>query len=530
MKTWLAKLLGKSAVPTFPVVWDAQQPAIYARLLPTMETLAPLSDEQNPLVDPPLADSMEVRWAPGALDGVTIKHFGLGSDEDPSAAIITALEKTLQHRLPADTAQLYRLLNDSSPLNYIDALLTALPARQNISASALNELTVWLAMNSPDTNVVKAVMALLAFFPSQQSLQILTVLGRHDEFTLYSIVALRSMLAPQDYERAWFELAQRVDGWGRIHLIERLPEPLSPEVRHWLLRTGYSNSVMFEYTAWECATYGQLLEALKEEQDDALLCGAAEMFQAMIAGEPGQGIAAYYQAPDAFLYYLQALLAKPAADPLHYLVTRDIREQAEDSAFCDDAFRHQLIELADRILAQSEWHAAIANALAGDDVYRFNLAIRASRLRNQNPWPAIYQRQSSDSQASHWYQLMQTDDVQNIVKVVELAQQQFDLTAIASGPALCNGVGREWQAHHALDFVLQDLKRFPGIGAEVLKAGLQSPLIRNRNMAINALLEWAPEQLRPDLTFLESCLAHEPDESVHERLASLVLLAKQPGQ
>ncbi len=529
MKTWLAKLFGKGTKSAFPVVWDAQQPAIYALLLPTMETLAPLNAEQNPLIDPPLGESQEIRWAPGALDGVAIHHFGLGSDDDPSAAITIALEKTLQHRQPADTADLYRLLSAGSPLSYIDKLLTALPARKNLDAAALNELVVWLAMNSPDANVVKAAMALLAFFPSPQSQQILTVLGRHDEFTLYAIVALRSFLAPEDYEHVWFEMAQRVDGWGRIHLIERLPEQPGEEVRHWLLRSGYSNSVMVEYTAWDCAFYGQLLEALKQQRDDALLCGAAEMFQAIMAGEPGKGIDYYSDAPEAFFHYLNHLLAQPAADPLHYLAAHDIRAQADDSEFCDDDLRHQLITLADRVLTQQQWDTAIEQALARDDAYRFNLAIRASRLRNQDPWPAIYHKQMSDSQASHWYQLMQTDDVKNIVKVVELAQQQFDLAAIASGPALNNGIGVEWRAHNAFDFVLQDLKRFPGIGWEALNAGLQSPVIRNRNMAINALQEWAPEQLSPHLTFLEHCLAREPDQSVRERMEALMLRVKHPA-
>lgn len=130
MKTWLAKLFGRGSPPSFPVVWDAQRPAIYALLLPTMETLAPLSAEQNPLIDPPLSESQQIRWAPGTLDGVAIHYFGLGSDDDPSGAIAIALEKTLKYRQPADTTELYRLLNAGSPLRYIDELLTALPARK----------------------------------------------------------------------------------------------------------------------------------------------------------------------------------------------------------------------------------------------------------------------------------------------------------------------------------------------------------------------------------------------------------------
>jgi hypothetical protein len=42
----------------------------------------------------------------------------------------------------------------------------------------------------------------------------------------------------------------------------------------------------------------------------------------------------------------------------------------------------------------------------------------------------------------------------------------------------------------ALDFILQDLRRFPGKGRPLIRAGLQSPVVRNRNMTVRALAAW----------------------------------------
>jgi hypothetical protein len=96
------------------------------------------------------------------------------------------------------------------------------------------------------------------------------------------------------------------------------------------------------------------------------------------------------------------------------------------------------------------------------------------------------------------------------------------LDEIATGPADSLGLGEQYAAHSALDWILQDLKRFPGHGWEFIKVGLQSPVTRNRNMALNALLEWPrpswPEQAPPLLARLR---AMEPNQKLRERLQSI---------
>ncbi|WP_156293540.1 hypothetical protein [Serratia oryzae] len=529
MKIRLARLFGKGSSTHFPAPWAADSTAIYRWLAAWQNSAEPLPAEAETLPDePPLIDG-KIRWLAGALDGVFGHHMGCGGDESPVEAIMAALKNVLCKPQPQHVERLYRLLSEDSPLNYIDALLAAVAQDQRLPANKLQALTEWLATESPDRNVVKAAMALLAFFPTQKSCQILSTLGAHDEFTLYAMVALSAILTADEYELAWFALAKRTRGWGRIHLIERLPEPLSQQSRDWLLREGYRNAVMNEYTAWHCATHGQLLQAMQQSPDASILLGAAEILQALINGGPAQCMNDYADGALACEGYLRCVLAAKPSEIQHYLAASDIVRFAQEQIGKENAVWeaeecNRLVEQAKAVMAWPEWADIIAGQLGGDDKYLFNLAIIASRLRQQDPWEAIFSRQLADPLDDNWYQLMQTDRPQHIARVIALAEQQLDLGAIASGPGTAMGLGLAYRQHQALDFVLQDLKKFPGMGWSLLSVGLRSEVIRNRHMVLNALEVWPQADWLPEMSqAVAVCLRNEPDDSVRERLQALCI-------
>ncbi|CRG50538.1 hypothetical protein [Yersinia wautersii] len=533
MKTWIARLLGKDISIDFPAPWAADSTAIYRWLATWPNSDGPLPAEAETLPDEPSVIEDKIRWSAGALDGVFGHHVAEADDETPVEAIMAALRSVLHKPQQQDIEQLYRLLCHASPLNYLDVLLPVVAQDPQLPANKLQALAEWLATESPDRNAVKVAIALLGFFPTQKSCQILSTLGAHDEFTLYAAVALRSILPADEYERAWLAMAKRAGGWGRVQLIERLPEFLSKQSRDWLLREGYRNAVMYEYTAWHCATHGQLLQAMQklqtmQKQPDApLLLGAAEILQALINGGPAQDMYDYAEGALACEYYLRCLQAAPPAEIQHYLAASDIarfaqEQNSEEEGVWDQAQCNNLVELANVVMALPEWSGIIANNLQGSDTYLFNLAVSASRLRQQDPWESIFARQLADAADNNWYQLMQTAQPEHIARVISLAEQQLDLEAIASGPGMAMGLGLEYQQHQALDFVLQDLKKFPGMGWSLLAVGLRSERIRDRSMALNALDVWPQDDWSPDMSqALADSLCHEPDEQMRERLHKL---------
>lgn len=519
MRTWFDKLTGKNKPPRFTKSWAPEREAIYHWMGTWQRSL---HREEVALPDEPPAEDESLRWAPGALDGTLAWHTGQPDDvRQKVGLVIHALQAVLA--VPSDEAavqSLYRLLNEGYPLSYIDALLQEIANTRTIAAERLRWLAEWLATQAPDRNVVKVAMALLMFFPGERSVSILTTLGAHDEFTLYSVVALRAMVSQEEYAQVWFSLARQAEGWGRIHLIERLPTPLPDEVRHWLLRAGYNNTVMNEYTAWHCASGGDLPRALQEEQDEALLLGAAGIIQALIAGGPARDMRNYDDNDLLCTRWLQRIHTLPPANLHYYLCASAIANwaahQAEEDT--DNAPRWlDLRHLAVDVLANPGWAECISEEFEQPDWSRFYLAVQASQCRGEDPWPKVYERQSRFPDESHWYTLLQTHARERASMVQALAEQQLNLAQIASGPSLEAGIGTGWHDHHVLDGILYGLQRFPGVGWSLVDAGLYSPLIHNRSVALQVLEAWSlPEDTR---WRLEHLLRVEPDDELRLRIS-----------
>jgi hypothetical protein len=118
---------------------------------------------------------------------------------------------------------------------------------------------------------------------------------------------------------------------------------------------------------------------------------------------------------------------------------------------------------------------------------------------------------------------MQTDDPVRIVRVIEFAEEILPLAEIATGPADELVLGLEFKSHQALDFVLQDLQRFPGKGWILIKAGLQSPVVRNRNMALMALAAWDRKNWQEDTEFLlKKVLEREPNDETRKLIRKVL--------
>ena len=542
MKRWLARLFGKKSTAKetieqttgFPVPWESHSQSIYHLLAPHAEGSDPLPESAQKLPDEQ-PKKEEMSWAAGAMDGVFTHHASSTQNEEIADTLFDALNQVLILPSWENMEKLYTLLKDESPLEYIDALMAKIPQASSLPPQQLHDLAVWLAQESPDRQVVKCAIALLSFFPSQQNLATVMTLGLHDEFTLFSTVAISNIVTKEGYEATLVEMARRVTGWGRIQIIERLPEELSETTRDWLLRDGYSNAVMMEYTALECAIKGQLLTALMSNNvDDALLNSAGEMLSALLNEAPVSGISCYEDGVAVCLRYLTLVKQNPTLDITHLLAAHALGEFVEDDdrdwdrlASCgwnEDSRQHVGNE-AHAIVAQPKWQEEVSKALSSHDSELGYAMVHAARVLNIDPWDALYARQSTRPSAedSHWYALMKTDDRQHIERVVALAEKQFDLAAIATGPDTQMGFGPAYQQHRELSLILQDLDQFAGAGVSLIEAGLRSPVIRNRNMALHALEGWPKKDRPAELhALLETAYQQEPEESVRNRLQALL--------
>jgi hypothetical protein len=284
------------------------QPTIYEHVLAHVPPAGPgLLVGGDDLPDQFRTDD-EMQWMSGAFEGARIHHFGTQHDEDAVDEVLALLATAVSRNLaPKHFGRLYERIRESDFISLVDPLLVRI-RNSAIPTSALQRVGHHLATEGRHREPVKFGIALLGLVDGDPDREVLLTLGRHDEFTLYCAVAIGN--TDPDAEQILFQLAQSVDGWGRIHVVERLRDTTDPDIKAWILRGGYRNGVMNEYLAHIAATTGGLPEALNAQHvDDELLDAAGEIISALIAGGPAEDIDDYADAHIAlprFLDHIQS--------------------------------------------------------------------------------------------------------------------------------------------------------------------------------------------------------------------------------
>ncbi len=520
-----------------PVAWSPERPSIYGFVRSHIQGGQPgLTADGEDLPDEALIrDEGALRWIAGGQDGA-FGHHGGGGREGPNAdAVFQALSAVLSKATEKTLGALYELLAQDDLIGYVDPLLDRIRetgrSGKSLPVDRLYRLARWLAENAPDRGPVKFAVALLGLVDvdDRDDVELLLTLGRHEEFTLYVAVALQSKT--EDPERDFFELAKHVKGWGRIHVVEGLAPTQNPEIKAWLLREGFRNDVMYEYLAYIAATTGDLVEELRRpEPDDALLLGAGEILQALVCGGPAEDMDDYAEGAEATELYLQHMEGRArelkdflVVDLLRRFVTDEEAEwkERETRGWTADR-RAKISALADAIVRQPEWREKALDGISAEDDVGFWEARRVAEALGIDTWEYSFRRQESGT-GDAWFDLMQTEDPGRIDRVIRLAKEQIPLHEVATGPGEEWGLGEEFRHHSALDWIVQGLGRFPGKGWELIKVTLESPVVRNRIMALRALSAWGqdrwPEEARD---FLDGAEAREPDDEVKDRIRRLI--------
>lgn len=477
-----------------------------------------------------------ISWVAGALDGVAGVHEGERQKDlgKRAAELLGQISATADS---AATSALYRLLKEESVLDFVDEALRRVAEKNLEAAPHLHEVALRLATESADRGPVKFGIALLGFLRLRVHQDVVCSLGRHDEFTLFAAVALRNML--DDPEAAIWNLAKQVYGWGRIQAVNRLVPTANPEIQQWLRTDGFRNSIMHEYLAYIAATNGRLADALELPLvGDAELASAGEIIDALIAGNGGpvEGMDQYEDAAETCRLYLSHV-KRHSPELCHFLTTQRIREYIEgDERPTDQRLKHgwnesaqnSVRELCANILKDERWIDLILRELNSTEDRAFHRASQAAGYLGLDTFAFHWTRLKSQPQeAARWYHVMHRANPERIDQIIELAERELPLEAIATGPTDVFGIGPGFQPHGCLDFILQDLKDFPGKSWRLIDVGIRSPGKRNRGMALNALERWERGVWPPEArSVLEVASRLEPDQKLRHRFDGLLRNSK----
>ncbi len=235
----------------------------------------------------------DLRWADGAMDGIYIYHTAHGDlPEDTKSRVRAAVEAASGGEYDAADRAFGALAADFRAIALRELLLTVISdGEEEWDAGNIYRYAIHLMIESCRREEVKLGLIMMELFDTDRDVlrDIVRSLGLSDEFTLFSV--LNIFRWEQGMEEI-LELAKRVHGWGRIHAVERL-EPVTEEIRSWLLKEGIQNTVMPEYSAltvFEKADVSKLLFSESKEICTEDFSAIGEILAALLREGPVTGI------------------------------------------------------------------------------------------------------------------------------------------------------------------------------------------------------------------------------------------------
>lgn len=488
-----------------------------------------LSDAAYTLPDEDKTDN-EIKFAPGLLDALE----GADNSEKSKSRIkvmVKLITRIAQKGDAQSKSDFYKEVTENdSVIGIIDEFLEQLVERSLPIEPHLYHYANSLATKTKNRNAVKFGIAMLGLCQNQEPVEDLRVLGLHDEFTLFSSVALLNL--SDDLVHDLWHLAKQVDGWGRIQLVERLVTlELTDEIRDWLVLEGYRNEILYEYLALTCAQNGLLNEKLKSDTiSNDLFVSAGEIIVALMDEGPTRGMSGYLEAPETLENYVQHAKVQDLSI-VDFMNLHKIKDYLEDAPrevetlkhWKQDELSNLLIEI-NTVLHSRDWTAEVHQALQCVDGFEYWNAKQAAAKLGIPIWETVWSRlKQNPLDFSLWYDVTVNAKEGDVEKVIDLALNKLPLDELGTGPKDSMGFGDDFQMHNALESVITLLGDYPGKGEALILVGLDSPVTRNRNMAINALDKWKAENWSVEITGKINRLREiEPNENTKENIEQLL--------
>ena len=157
--------------PFFSDKWDFEsvnppwgdRPSIYRHILENIRPGEPGLGEKGDLLpdDEIVRGGKEIRWAPGAFDGVFGHHVDHSEAAEVANKIFESFRALTKKATDERASSLYSLLVEQSSLAYVDQLLEAVVADEDLDAERIHSIAKWLATGAADREPIKCAIALL---------------------------------------------------------------------------------------------------------------------------------------------------------------------------------------------------------------------------------------------------------------------------------------------------------------------------------------------------------------------------------
>lgn len=271
----------------FPRVWDLSRPSIWSTL----------RYARGPLEKLPLPD----------IDEESGNALDYSVQPDPGMISYAPLTRVIANVLRTPTRpQMYHLYEQLVQPGFIYEKENAgfeIRGHPGITPEPLTALAKFLVFKAPDRYPIIWALSWLCLCRDPEIEEIAGFLGQHEVFAKVAGSLLKKHA--RDPDRALWALAEKHRGRGRVVLVRKLRWPADPEIKAWLLRKGFRNTVGNELLALQAARMGDLLSGLRNpDPDQALIDGATDIFLAFGELVLNDGWFSYADGQEAFTLWL----------------------------------------------------------------------------------------------------------------------------------------------------------------------------------------------------------------------------------
>lgn len=439
----------------------------------------------------------EMMFAPGLMDAM------LGEDESEESksrikSLSLLISKIAKKGDNQSKSEFYREITENeNVIGIIEEFLQRIMKNSLPIEPYLYNFANKLATKTNNRNSVKFGIAMLGLCQNKKPIEDIKILGLHDEFTLFSSVAL-SNLSDNLVNDLW-QLAKKVDGWGKIQLVDRLAEmELNNEIKDWLIIEGYKNNIMYEYLALTCAKNGMLNEKLKAVSiQNNLYSSAGEIIVALMDEGPAVGMSGYDESSETIENFIKHSKTR-ILNINNFITLNSIKDYLEEPPEENETLKNWnqndlsncLIDI-NELLNSKDWTTEVKSALSSLDNVEYWNGKQAAEKLGIDLWDTVWNRlKQNPLDSSAWYDVTAHAKEINVDEIIDFATNNLPLELLGSGPEDSLGIGDDFQIHSSLDSVITFLENYPGKGEKLILVGLDSPVTRNRNMVIRVLDKW----------------------------------------
>lgn len=471
-------------------------------------------------------DEGNIRFAPGALDGVMIFHAGIKTEEKIADKLTEQIIKLCGRKAVSNVCKrsiekkIEDFVNKSHCLSVVDRVQEKLCQNgEAIDGEKLFDYGYQLAFKSSHIECVKLGIAILGMFDTKDAklCKMLSDLGAYEELTLYVAVAFSNW---ENGNSMLFELAKRVNGWGKIHIVERL-EPVDDEIRTWIFKHGCENCIMDAYLGLLCARNGDYIgvlrkESLKKDELDA----ACRLFCALTDEGPVEGISVYEYADEA-ANLLVRHLEKQAETVLHFSLVTELKAWIEEN---DCVQKDVLIEICDSILERESVKKEIRRCITEGSESDVNRAVNLGDKLGMDNSEIIYEAVKKSPMELSWHINSIKNKSEYVKELVKLYEKLLPLDEMATGATKAIFPKEYVKEFNVMDFVLYVLDGYPGVGEKIVLSAMASPATRGRNSACRVIEAWVEKGKLSEniISKLRAAVKSEVDKDLKNRLKKII--------